>query len=146
MDASVELVERAMVAIRRRQSRRALARLMPVDPARFGVLDAIEEHGPSSVSDLANALGVDQPRASRLAARAVDEGLLVRQADQHDGRRTLLRLTASGRRQVDAAHAARREIFAAAMADWPAADRKTFARLLTAFITALDLSSQRPTR
>ncbi len=138
MDPDVELVERAMVAIRRRQSRRALAKHMPVDPAVFGVLDAVEDRGPCSVTDLTGALGVDQPRASRLVARAVDEGLLVRQADQHDGRRTLVSLTAVGRRQVEAAHEARQRVFAEAMADWPPPDRAAFARLLTKFIAALD--------
>lgn len=134
----VVAVERAMVAIRRRQTRRALSRHLPVDPAVFGVLDAVDDNGPCSVTELAPALGVDQPRASRLVARAVDEGLLARQADQADGRRTLLVLTTSGRRQVDAAHAARQRVFAEAMADWTADDRATFARLLTAFIAGLD--------
>jgi DNA-binding MarR family transcriptional regulator len=138
MDTSMAMVERAMVAIRRRQSRRALARRMQVDPAVFGVLDAVEERGPSSVTELAGALSVDQPRASRLVARAVDEGLLVRQADQRDGRRTTLSLTPLGKRQVAAAHEARQRIFAQAMADWPESDRETFARLLTSFIAALD--------
>jgi DNA-binding MarR family transcriptional regulator len=116
-----------------------MARQMPVDPAMFGVLDAVEERGPSSVTELVDALGVDQPRASRLVAKAVDEGLLVRQADQRDGRKTLLSLTASGQRQVQAGHQARQQIFAAAMADWSTEDRQTFARLLTTFIAALDV-------
>ncbi|RSM84537.1 MarR family transcriptional regulator [Kibdelosporangium aridum] len=134
----VVAVERAMVAIRRRQTRRALARHMPIDPAVFGVLDAVDERGPASVTELAPALGVDQPRASRLVARAVDEGFLVRQADQRDGRRALVALTPKGRRQVDAAHQARQRIFAKAMADWSAEERSTFARLLTSFVERLD--------
>ncbi|SMC95789.1 MarR family winged helix-turn-helix transcriptional regulator [Kibdelosporangium aridum] len=131
-------VERAMVAIRRRQTRRALAQHMPIDPAVFGVLDAVDERGSVSVTELAPALGVDQPRASRLVARAVDEGLLVRQADQRDGRRALVALTSKGQRQVDAAHQARQRIFAEAMADWSAEERSTFARLLTSFVERLD--------
>lgn len=134
----VVAVERAMVAIRRRQTRRALARQMPIDPSVFGVLDVVEEQGPCSVTELAPALGVDQPRASRLVARAVDQGFLVRQADQRDGRRTLVALTSSGRRQVDVAHSARQRVFAEAMADWPEEDRATFARLLTSFVDGLD--------
>jgi DNA-binding MarR family transcriptional regulator len=138
MDRDLVLVERAMVAIRRRQSRRALSRHLPVDPAVFGVLDAIEEHGPVTVTELVAVLGVDQPRASRLAARAVDEGFLVRQADPADGRRTRLSLTALGNRQLGVIHEARQRVFAQAMADWQAEDRETFARLLTRFIEALD--------
>jgi DNA-binding MarR family transcriptional regulator len=138
MDRNLLLVERAMVAIRRRQSRRALSRHLPIDPAIFGVLDAVEERGPSTVTELAAVLGVDQPRASRLAARAVDEGLLVRQADPGDGRRTPLSLTVLGKRHLDVIHEARQQVFAQAMADWPAEDRETFAHLLTKFIAALD--------
>jgi DNA-binding MarR family transcriptional regulator len=137
MDPVVD-VERAMVAIRRRQTRRALARHMPIDPAVFGVLDAVDERGATSVTELAPAIGVDQPRASRLVARAVDEGFLVRQADQRDGRRALVTLTAKGQRQIDAAHQARQRLFAQAMADWSDDERATFARLLTSFVEALD--------
>jgi DNA-binding MarR family transcriptional regulator len=127
-----------MVAIRRSQSRRALSRQMAVDPAVFGVLDAVEERGPSSVTDLADVLGVDQPRASRLVAKAVDEGLLARRADQSDGRRSLVSLTTSGREQVDTAHSSRQEVFARAMADWSADERAAFARLLTEFVAGVD--------
>jgi DNA-binding MarR family transcriptional regulator len=135
----VVLVERAMVAVRRSQSRRALSRHMAVDPAVFAVLDAVEERGPSSVTELASVLGVDQPRASRLVAKAVDDGFLARQADQSDGRRSLVSLTASGRTQVDAAHSSRQEVFARAMADWSADERATFARLLTAFVAGVEI-------
>lgn len=135
-------VERAMVAIRRSQTRRSLGRLAPpdgegrpVDPTLFGVLDAVEDRdGACSVSDVAAALGVDQPRASRLVLRAAEEGWVTRAPDPADARRTLLALTAAGREQVDRTHRLRQEVFARAMADWPVADRVEFARLLTAFV------------
>ncbi|WP_370414946.1 MarR family winged helix-turn-helix transcriptional regulator [Streptomyces fradiae] len=135
-------VERAMVAIRRSQTRRSLGRLAPpdgegrpVDPTLFGVLDAVEERdGACSVSDVAAALGVDQPRASRLVLRAAEEGWLTRAPDPGDARRTLLALTPEGRDRLDRTHRLREEVFARAMADWPAADRVEFARLLTAFV------------
>ncbi|MET0234416.1 MAG: MarR family transcriptional regulator [Kibdelosporangium sp.] len=138
MEPAVVRVERAMVAIRRSQSRRALSRHMAVDPAVFAVLDAVEERGPCSVTDLAAVLGVDQPRASRLTAKAVDDGFLVRKSDQTDGRRSLVTLTTSGRQQVEAAHSARREVFARAMAAWSDDERATFARLLTEFVAGVD--------
>ncbi|GAA3337743.1 MarR family winged helix-turn-helix transcriptional regulator [Amorphoplanes nipponensis] len=138
-------VERAMIAIRRSQSRRALSRLVPqADQVIFGVLDALEELGrPATVGDVAAALGVDQPRASRLVARAVEQGLVVRRADQRDGRRTLLALTEPGRSHLASAHRTRQQVFAGAMADWPAADRATFARLLSSFTTALGARTER---
>ncbi|WMX44990.1 MarR family winged helix-turn-helix transcriptional regulator [Streptomyces roseicoloratus] len=138
---AVVAVERAMVAIRRSQTRRALGRLAQadggraVDPTLFGVLDAVEgRDGSCSVGDVAAALGVDQPRASRLVLRAVEEGWVARRPDPSDARRALLALTADGQEQVDRTHRFRRQVFARAMADWPDADRVAFARLLTAFV------------
>jgi DNA-binding MarR family transcriptional regulator len=107
-------VEAAMVTVRRRQSRRVLAREAgesPTEDAAQQVLDAVEASPvPLGVTGVGSALGVDQPRASKLAAAAVDAGLL-RVADQADGRRSHLALTAEG--------------------------RATFADLLTRFVAAL---------
>jgi DNA-binding MarR family transcriptional regulator len=104
------------------------------------VLDAIEaaEAGPIGVNGIATALGVDQPRASKLVAAAVSAGLVRREADQSDGRRTNLILTEAGRKQLDAVHTYRRTRFATAMHDWTPTEKATFATLLTRFQTALD--------
>ncbi|SHL28502.1 DNA-binding transcriptional regulator, MarR family [Pseudonocardia thermophila] len=128
-----------MVAIRRRQSRRTLARVAgAADDTLQPVLDAVEAAAePMGVGEVAAAIDVDQPRASKLVAAAVSAGLLRREADQSDGRRTLLVLTDAGRERLAHVHAYRRRVFAAAMADWTDAERETFARLLTRFVTAL---------
>jgi DNA-binding MarR family transcriptional regulator len=155
-DEHVDAVERAMVAIRRSQTRRAVARLAerqgapdrgtgpagpPVGSPAFDVLDVVEAAeqagAPATVSSIAAALHVDQPRASRLVAAAVAAGLVRREADQADGRRALLVRTHAGRALSEQAHQFRRSVFAAAMSDWPAADRADFARLLGRFVDAL---------
>ncbi|GAA4228201.1 DNA-binding MarR family transcriptional regulator [Streptosporangium album] len=138
---AVAAVERAMVAIRRSQSRRAIQRLAgdtQLDPALFAVIDAVEEGpGAATVSAVADRMGIDQPRASRLVARAVEAGLLRRVADPADGRRSILELTGHGSEQTDQVHRFRREVFGAAMRGWPERDQREFARLLTAFVGAL---------
>jgi len=129
-----------MVELRRSQTRRTLARLArergdaagPPD-AVFALLDAIEA-GASTVTEAAKALGIDQPRASRLAAQARDAKLLRRMADQSDGRRSPLVLTAAGRRALERTQAFRREIVTKAIAGWSAADRAALARLLARFV------------
>ncbi|MEV0246447.1 MarR family winged helix-turn-helix transcriptional regulator [Nocardia sp. NPDC050712] len=128
-----------MVAIRRSQTRRTLNRLRTdgpaIDPTVFAVLDAVEESdGARTVGDIATALDVDQPRASRLVARAVAEGLLERRADQSDARRVLLHLTPAARVALAHAHAVRQVFFGRATAGWSGADRSEFARLLTRFV------------
>lgn len=133
---SVRAVEQAMVAIRRLQARRTLARLGgAVDPVITGVVDVVEEHGEAcTVSAVADALGVDQPRASRLVARAVEAGVVAREADQADGRRANLVLTAAGRDHADRVHSLRRTVFGEAMAGWSDRDAAAFARLLGEFV------------
>ncbi|MFJ7250710.1 MarR family winged helix-turn-helix transcriptional regulator [Kitasatospora sp. NPDC098652] len=140
-DTSAAAVERAMVALRHSQTRRSLGRIArpedagAIDPTLFGVLDAVEAHpGRCAVTDVATAVGVDQPRASRLVLRAVGQGWLERGSDPRDARRTLLALTPAGRAQVEAAHRMRRVVFAQAMAGWSESDRTAFARLITAFV------------
>ncbi|MEU6720939.1 MarR family transcriptional regulator [Nonomuraea sp. NPDC046802] len=134
-DNDIAAVERAMVTIRRRQSRRALAKLQEAYGPEHDVLDVIEgASGPVTVSTVAGALSVDQPRASRLVAAAVTAGLVRREADQADGRRSRLLLTEAGRAALEQAHRARQAMFARAMAGWPAGERAEFARLLTRFV------------
>lgn len=153
-EAVLAAVESALVAIRRSQSRRALAQLtrdrernrgqgkgdgkeQPAD-AVFQLLDALlaaEEHGERlTVTEAGAAMGVDQPRASRLAAQAMRTGLLVREADQADGRRSLLALTDGGRAALARVSAVRRGAVDEATAHWPDEDRRVFADLLTRFV------------
>jgi len=142
------VVEQAMVALRRRQSRRSLARRaerehgLAVSIAVTEVLDIVEDDSDSgrqaTVTGIARQLGIDQPRASKLAGQAIAAGLVRRVADQHDGRRSLLELTSAGRAYLDRVHRYRRSQFAAAMNGWTEHDRETFADLLLRFITALD--------
>jgi DNA-binding MarR family transcriptional regulator len=140
-DQSVAAVEVAMVTVRRRQSRRALARAAGasgVDIAAQEVLDAVDAAGGTAgVTAIAEALDVDQPRASKLVAAAVAAGLLRREADQADGRRSVLALTATGRERLDRMHAFRRARFATAMAGWTDDERTAFADLLTRFVAGL---------
>lgn len=147
-NAGVEAVEWAMVALRRSQTRRTLARLAErqggtTSSSTFDVLDVVEAAelagAPASVSSVSAALTIDQPRASKLVAAAVEAGLVRREADQTDGRRSLLVRTEAGRAVTDEVHRFRGSVFAAAMADWSDADRADFARLLTRFVERLDV-------
>jgi DNA-binding MarR family transcriptional regulator len=136
----VMAVERAMVEIRRLQQRRTLVRMSErrsgplLDPTLTAIVEAVERQQPMTVSGIAGALGIDQPRASRLVARAVGVGLVARTADQADGRRTLLTLTRTGAEHAERVHGFRRSMFGEAMADWSPGQIATFARLLTRFV------------
>ena len=105
--------------------------------ASFRLLDALEASDrPPSVSELAEAIGVDQPRASRLVQAAVDSGHVRREADPADARRSALVLTAAGREVLASARTNRRSAVEAALAGFSQEETAEFARLLSRFVAA----------
>ena len=104
--------------------------------AAMRLLIVLANHGPSSVSDLAGAIGVDQPRASRLVQAAVDAGHVRREVDPADARRSILAITEAGRATLSAVIGYRRTAIERALADFTPSERAEFARLLTRFAEA----------
>lgn len=101
-------------------------------PARMRLLDALATAShPLSVSEVGEAIGVDQPRASRLIQQAVDLGLVQREADPADARRTRVALTDQGSRIVRGFRGERRERLQTALASFSPEERAELARLLT---------------
>ena len=98
-------------------------------PARLRMLEALAS-GPLSVSALGDAIGVDQPRASRLVQQGVERGWLRREADPDDARRTLIVLTDDGRRLGRGVRGDRREALRGAMSALTPEEQAEFARLL----------------
>jgi len=86
---------------------------------------------PLSVSDLGTAIGVDQPRASRLVQQGVAHGFVRREADPDDARRTRIALTDEGRRMARGVRGERREALGTALAAFTDEERAELARLLT---------------
>ena len=69
-------------------------------------LGFIHRNPDTTLSDLAGHLGVTLPSASTLVSRLELAGQVERRGDPTEGRRTLLRMTRRGQRQLDAALAA----------------------------------------
>ncbi|MBN9154046.1 MAG: MarR family transcriptional regulator [Microbacterium sp.] len=87
--------------------------------------------GPLSVSELADSIGVDQPRASRLVQQSVDLGLVRREADPDDARRTRIVLTDEGAAILRGFRGDRREAVQRALDAFTDEERAELARLLT---------------
>ena len=108
--------------------------------ARFRMLEALAaaetEDRQLSVSSLAAAIGVDQPRASRLVQEGVERGLVRRVPDPSDARRALLQLTAAGRSQLGEVQNHRRSAVEAALASFTPEEARTFAELFDRFVRA----------
>lgn len=138
-------IERSMVKLRRGMSRQRLGKAalrehrLPVDLQVLHLVDVVDE-GPDrpgqemSVGLVAERLGVDASRGSRIVAEGVKEGYLRRVASQEDGRRIHLELTDAGRAVVAASQRTRLAAFERAMRDWTERDRQEFARLLSRFV------------
>ncbi|MEJ1922890.1 MarR family transcriptional regulator [Microbacterium sp. KHB019] len=95
------------------------------------MLDALAAASePLSVSALGEAIGVDQPRASRLVQQGVQRGLVQREADPEDGRRTRIALTDEGRRIARGMRGERREVLSKALESFTDEEKNELARLL----------------
>src|SRR5579859_1674590 len=68
----------------------------------FPVLRFLWENGETTVSDVAQAIGQTHSAVSQLADKLVDAGLVCRNKDIQDGRRSLLALTDKGRANLSA--------------------------------------------
>ncbi|WP_256336036.1 MarR family winged helix-turn-helix transcriptional regulator [Microbacterium sp. cf332] len=99
--------------------------------ARLRMLEAlVAASDPLSVSEIGEAIGVDQPRASRLVQQAVELELVRREADPDDARRTRIALTDAGRRFAQGVRGERRAALGGALADFSDGERAELARLL----------------
>lgn len=106
-------------------------------PARLRLIEALHAAShPMSVSELGEAIGVDQPRASRLVQQSVEMGLVQREADPDDARRTRIALTPVGEQFARGFRGRRREHLTAALSDFSVDERAELARLLTKLAAA----------
>ncbi|KJL40544.1 MarR family protein [Microbacterium terrae] len=86
---------------------------------------------PLTVGEIADAVGVDQPRASRLVQQAVHLELVRREADPDDARRTRVALTDAGAALARGFRGERRDAVRTALTEFTDAERAELARLLT---------------
>lgn len=101
--------------------------------ARFRLLDALRTRNGQSVSEIAESIGVDQPRASRLVNDSAERGLVTRRADDRDARRSVVELTDAGRAMLANANATRRSAVTDALSGFTPEEVATLATLLTRF-------------
>lgn len=106
-------------------------------PALLRMLGALAHADtPRTVSEIADVIGVDQPRASRLVQQAVAKGFAEREADPADARRTRVRLTDAGTLAVHGFRGRQRDDVSTALAALEPAERTELARLMTKLAAA----------
>ncbi|MEU4427241.1 MarR family winged helix-turn-helix transcriptional regulator [Actinoplanes sp. NPDC024001] len=139
MDDAAEHHGQALFAFVRFWSRRWTG----ADPQRgrdVMVLEAVHaltaRQRPTSINDLARELGVDQSGASRMVARAEQQGLLTRRAPTRVGVTSAITVTAAGEELLRQAHAWQNEVLRTLTADWPAGDVATLMTLMNRLVQA----------
>jgi DNA-binding MarR family transcriptional regulator len=126
-----------------RTVRRAKARLLAalgdsVDSATQLLLHTVAARGPMRASALAECAQSDLSTVSRQVTALVGRGLLERQADQGDGRASLLAVTDAGRAAVTEHERGRRLFFSEVLDGWTDEETGQFARQLVRFTADYD--------
>lgn len=109
--------------------------------AKFRMLGALTKNDASTVSELAEIIGVDQPRASRLAIDLEAQGLLNKRQDPKDARRTVISITAKGTEFLQEVTSRRKQATMGALAGFSEAETEQFANLLSRFVGNLATKS-----
>ena len=141
---------------KRELGHRALKALdLDIDLAQLDVLFAIaapqhefEDNAADEtmVSTVAERLGIDPSRASRVVAEMVTAGYARRAVSQRDARRTILELTQAGQAVVDAVRGYKWLVLGDYFAEWPRSDLDAFVPLLERYSNWMAHSQSSETR
>ncbi len=71
-------------------------RNIPISSTYFPILRLLQHNGGLSVMEVAEQLGVSHPAVSKQVAKMIKDGLLIKEGDNSDQRRSLLRLSSKG--------------------------------------------------
>ena len=93
---------------------------------------------PPSVKELAEAMQVEGPHATRQVQRLVARGLLEKNVDPDDRRVARLALTAEGLELIDRYHGVVKGWMRDAVADWPAEDKQQVCRLVKRWVDDIE--------
>ena len=114
--------------------------------AAVSVADALQELAEAgeqrpTIGQMAQRLGIEPSRASRMTAAAIRARLVRRIASQSDGRRSHLELTREGSKALQMIRRFRIRFFAQLMSDWSDEECAEFGQLLIRFTDLLPSGS-----
>ena len=113
------------------------------DRAALVLLFPLDRLGPLRQSELAEVLHADPSTVSRHVTLLVERGLVVRVADENDGRASRLVLTDAGRAQLDQLRGERVAYLRTVTADWTDDELATFTDLFERLLN--DVAATLPT-
>jgi DNA-binding MarR family transcriptional regulator len=144
-DETISVIESALHSLARRLRQAQLKDYISrqagddIDQAGIAVLYVLHgENDSLRVTDLAARLAIDPPAVTRKAQQLERLGLVSRARDPGDARVSLLRLTPEGREVLKRFLLARHQWLTTLLADWPPAECREFARLISRFADDID--------
>ena len=102
----------------------------------LGLVRKAEE--PLSLKELAEAMQVEGPHATRQVQRLVARGLIEKTVDPQDRRVARITLTAEGLDMIDRYHAVVKRWMRDAVADWPAEERQQVCTLIRRWVDDIE--------
>lgn len=135
VDEHVVAVEAAVAELHRLANNPSIARERQrrlgtdLSSTALEMLRRVDEHGPVTVTSLADMLGMSLATTSRTTTELEARGLLVRRRDPHDGRVARLVASAKGRRTRHRFQESTQQELALVLQHWSPADRARLAEL-----------------
>ena len=131
-----------LLAVVARLNRMATQRIqMPLPAAQARLLATIEAHGEARIGDLAAVDHCSQPTMTTQVRRLEEAGLVTRMVDPGDARAVRIRITAEGRRTLNAVRADRAAAIEPQLALLDDADRQVLAQAVEVLRGLLDSAS-----
>jgi DNA-binding MarR family transcriptional regulator len=131
-----------LLAVVARLNRLATQRIqMPLPAAQARLLATIEAHGEARIGDLAAVDHCSQPTMTTQVRRLEEAGLVTRTVDPGDARAVRIRITAEGRRTLNAVRADRAAVIEPQLALLEPTDREVLMQAVEVLRRLLDSAS-----
>ena len=128
-----------LLAVVARLNRLATQRIqMPLPAAQARLLATIEVHGEARIGDLAAVDHCSQPTMTTQVRRLEEAGLVTRTVDPGDARAVRIRITAEGKRTINAVRADRAAAIEPQLAMLESADRQVLTEAVEVLRRLLD--------
>src|SRR5437660_893812 len=136
-----------LLAVVARLNRYATQRIqMQLPAAQARLLSTIDAHGEARICDLAAVDHCSQPTMTTQVRRLEDAGLVTRTVDPGDARAVRIRITADGRRTLDAVRADRAAVIEPQLALLEPADREVLKDAVEVLRRLLENAAATPRR
>ncbi|MBG0854058.1 MarR family transcriptional regulator [Streptomyces spinoverrucosus] len=126
--------------------KREMGRILPAEcpGGAAAVLTLLGRHGDMRMSRLAELLSVDMSVTSRHVAHVAERGWIERSPDPADKRSRILRLTPSGRDQLDELSRRTTHLLAGRLSDWTDDEVGQLIQLMTRLRASFDDCTRTP--